>query len=238
LTDWRTVALLFIGLLAAGCAVSVVDLRDTLDLNQATFRDKLDTRAGLADEFLACTTRAYDERVAFPADRSFPDDDAGRDGPLQAIHTLITRVKEGRPSHAESLHILEDTLADWTRTSYRRLDLGKLRKVVDVIKHWHIHFDFDEDALAEDGSRFAQLLLAYNMAYFGDIRYTAGPRAGSGLQAVARNDFRWLYRPERQRLEVPGTLRRRHQAAWATRDDRSGPSGLSTDHRRPDPHFP
>ena len=68
---WRTVALLFIGLLAAGCAVSVVDLRDTLDLNQATFRDKLDSRAGLADEFLACTTRAYDERVAFqPTDRS------------------------------------------------------------------------------------------------------------------------------------------------------------------------
>lgn len=183
---WRTVALLLIGLLAAGCAVSVVDLRDTLDLNQATFRDKLDSRAGLADEFLACTTRAYDERAAVPADRSVPDDDARRDGPLRAIHTLIARVKEGRPSHAESLHILEDTLADWTRTSYRRLDLGKLRKVVDVIKHWHIHFDFDEDALAEDGSRFAQLLLAYNMAYFGDIRYTAGPRAGSGLQAVAR----------------------------------------------------
>jgi hypothetical protein len=30
------------------------------------------------------------------------------------------------------------------------------------------------------------LLLAYNKAYFGDIRYTAGPGTGSGLRAVAR----------------------------------------------------
>jgi hypothetical protein len=68
------------------------------------------------------------------------------------------------------------------------MDLHKLRKVVDVIKQWHIHFDFDEDALAEDESRFAQLLLAYNKAYFGDIRYTAESGAGSnqGLRATAR----------------------------------------------------
>jgi hypothetical protein len=185
LIDWRRFALLP-SLLAASCAVSVVDLRDTLDLNQATFQDKLATQEGLADEFLACTTRAYDERVSVPADRPVPEGDARRDGALQAIHTLVTRVKEARPSDADSLRIIEDTLADWTRTSYRRLDLGKLRKVVDAIKQWHIHFDFDEDALAEDGSRFAQLLLAYNMAYFGDIRYTPGPRTGSQPQAVAR----------------------------------------------------
>jgi hypothetical protein len=184
--DRRTVALPLIGLLAAGCAVSVVDLRDSLDLNQATFRDKLAARQDLADQFLACTTRAYDERAAFPADKRIVESDAPEDGPLGAIHALITRVKAGRPSHAESLEILEDTLADWTSTSYRRLDLRKLKKVVDVIKQWHIHFDFDEDALAEDETRFAQLLLAYNKAYFGDIGYTASPSTESGIRATAR----------------------------------------------------
>ena len=183
---WRPVALPLIGLLAAGCAVSVVNLRDALDLNQASFHDKLAAKQGLADEFVACTARAYDERAAIPPDHSLQEVDAGPDGPIRAIHTLITRVKEGRPSHAESLLILEDMLSDWKGTSYGRLDLRKLRKVVEVIKQWHVHFDFDEDALAEDGSRFAQLLLAYNKAYFGDIRYAAGPVADSDIRAVGR----------------------------------------------------
>jgi hypothetical protein len=183
---WRTVGLFLIGLLASGCSVSVVDLRDGLDINQATFHDKLAANQGLADEFLACTTRAYDERGAPSADRSVLDGNDGSPGPVRAIHALITRVKKGRPADAGSLQVLEDTLADWARTSYQRLDLHKLRKVVDVIKQWHIHFDFDEDTLAEDGTRFAQLLLAYNKAYFGDIRYAAVPAAGSGVRPVAR----------------------------------------------------
>src|SRR6185312_7462838 len=98
---WHSVVLPLVVLLAAGCAVSTAELRDSLDLNQASFQDKLAGRQVLIDEF-----------------------------------------------------------ADWTGTSYRRLDLHKLRKVVDVIRQWHGHVDFDEDALAEDGSRFAQLLLA------------------------------------------------------------------------------
>ena len=146
---WRPVVLplLGLGLLAAGCAVSAVDLRDSLDLNQASFLDKLAEQV-LIDEFSACMARPYDERTTIPANQSTPDTGGKPDGPLQAIHTLIARVKEGHPSHAESLQILEETLADWKGTSYRRLDLHKLRKVVEVIKQWHVHVDFDEDALA------------------------------------------------------------------------------------------
>jgi hypothetical protein len=66
---WRPPALSFIVLLAAGCAVSVVDLRDALDLNQSSFHDKLAANQGLADEFLTCTTRAYDERAVGKAVR-------------------------------------------------------------------------------------------------------------------------------------------------------------------------
>ena len=187
LMRWCSVALLFLGFLTTSCGVSVVTLRDNLDLNQASFHDKLAAKQGLADEFLTCTRQAYDERAGASPGTPASNDQNRLEGHVNAIHALITRAKEGRPSHAESLQVIEDTLADWQSTSYRRLDLGKLRKIVDVIKQWHIHLDFDEDALAEDASRLAQLLLAYNKAYFGDIQYVTGPSTtGKGIRAAAK----------------------------------------------------
>jgi hypothetical protein len=183
---WRPVALLFLSLLASGCAVSTVNLHHNLDLNQASYHDKLAADQELIDAFVACTARSYDERAAVPPGQPLPAPEAKSDDPLKAIRTLIGRVKEGRPSHAESLQVLEEMLRDWKETSFRRLDLHKLRKVLDVITQWHVHLDFDEDALADDGSRFAQLLLAYNKAYFGDIRYAVQSGGRSGLRAVAR----------------------------------------------------
>jgi len=186
-TRRRSVALSFIGLLTAGCGLSVLDLRDNLDFHQASFHDKLAAKQGLAKTFLACTKHAYDERAGISSEQSSSEEEQRPDGHLSAIHALITRVKATRPLHADSLEILEDALADWRSTSHRRLDLNKLRKVVDVIKQWYVHLDFDEDALAEDASRFAQLLLAYNKAYFGDIHYAAGSSAaGQGIRAVAK----------------------------------------------------
>ena len=41
LMRWSSIALLFLGLLSTSCGVSVVNLRDNLDLNQASFHDKL-----------------------------------------------------------------------------------------------------------------------------------------------------------------------------------------------------
>jgi hypothetical protein len=186
-TRRRSIALSFIGLLTAGCGLSVLDLRDDLDFNQASFHDKLAAKQGLVKTFLACTKHAYDEGAGISSEQSSSEEEQRPDGHLSPIHALITRVKATRPLHADSLEILENALADWRSTSHRRLDLNKLRKVVDVIKQWYVHLDFDEDALAEDASRFAQLLLAYNKAYFGDIHYAAGPSAaGQGIRAVAK----------------------------------------------------
>lgn len=183
---WRPVVLLLLDLLASGCAVSAVDLHNRLDLNQSSYRDKLGADQELIGAFTACTSRPYDERAAAPTGPSIPDGAVKSDDPLQAIRTLIARVREGRPSHAESLQILDDMLRDWKESSFRRLDLHKLRRVVDVITQWHVHLDFDEDALSEDESRFAQLLLAYNTAYFGDIRYAVQSDGRSGLRTIAR----------------------------------------------------
>lgn len=52
-TRRRSVALSFIGLLTAGCWFSVLDLRDNLDFNQASFHDKLAAKEALAKAFLA-----------------------------------------------------------------------------------------------------------------------------------------------------------------------------------------
>jgi len=97
---WHSVVLPLVVLLAAGCAVSTAELRDSLDLNQASFQDKLAGRQVLIDEFAACTARAYDEQATIPANQSTPDAGGKPDGPLQAIHTLIARVKEGHPTGA------------------------------------------------------------------------------------------------------------------------------------------
>ena len=48
-------------------------------------------------------------------------------------------------------------------------------------------FGLDEDKLEQDSSRFARMLLAYNKAYFGDLRFTArSDSAGVGLRGVVK----------------------------------------------------
>jgi hypothetical protein len=69
---------------------------------------------------------------------------------------------------------------DFADPSRRRLDLNQLRLLTDAIRDWQAQLDFDEDALARDTSLFAQLLVAYNRAYFGDVRYVIAPNTTSG----------------------------------------------------------
>ena len=59
--------------------------------------------------------------------------------------------------------------------------------MLDIIRQWHAHVDFDEDALAQNTSRFAQLLLAYNKAYFGDVQFVPEPTPpNGGLRGVLK----------------------------------------------------
>src|SRR5262249_16273367 len=120
---WSSVALPVIGLIVTGCAASVVELRDNLDLNQASFHDKLAAKQGVTDEFLACTARAYDERTGASPDRSSADGVRQVDEYDDAIHALIGRIKEKHQARGDSVQVIEETLADWKSTSYRRLDL-------------------------------------------------------------------------------------------------------------------
>lgn len=166
-------------LLFAGCSSSSLDLRDDLDLHRSSFRDKLATNQALAQRFLACTTQTASDKA-----ENHQLSGAGSLGPVRA---LIQRIREQRPQHADSLMALQDMASELTATSRRRLSLTDLHAVVDSVRRWHAHLDFDEDDLSQDASRFARLLLAYNTAYFGNLQFKKNPTAsGSGLHAVVK----------------------------------------------------
>jgi hypothetical protein len=193
---WPVLAMTSVCLFTAGCGLSSLDLRNDLDFHKASFHDKLAADRALAEEFFACSKQAYDEQMLAPdrneratdtLAKSRPDGNRLTDGHLSPVHALIQRIKERRQGQADSLHTLEDLLSDWNGGARGRLDLDKLRKVVDVIKQWHDHLDFDEDALAEDPSRFGQLLLAYNKAYFGGVQFAEGKAdSGAGIRVAAK----------------------------------------------------
>ncbi len=186
----------FVGVATSGCGLSPLQLRTNFDLNKASFYEKLEADRALAQAFLACTTQAYDERTATQnvtlqtadAPPTSPSSlNAHGHGHLGPVHAVIERLKQHHREHADSLLTLEDLVRDWKNDTHGRLDLNKLRKIVDVVNRWHVHLDFDEDALAGDTSRFSQLLLAYNKAYFGNIRFAAGrAESGRGVRAAAK----------------------------------------------------
>jgi hypothetical protein len=179
----------------AGCGLPTLDLRDQLDLHRVSFYDKLTAQNPLAQEFLACTRQAHDEPKtgpgtvepagSSPLGTSSADESRLSGLAFRPIRTLVERVKAYRPNEADSLLALQELFADGEFLHHRRLDLGKLRRVVDIIRQWHAHVDFDEDALAQNTSRFAQLLLAYNKAYFGDVQFVPEPTPpGGGVRGV------------------------------------------------------
>ncbi|HXH85194.1 MAG TPA: hypothetical protein VNI35_00120, partial [Nitrospira sp.] len=200
-------------LFTAGCGIQTLSLHEPVDLFRASFREKLGAQSAFAKDFLACTMQAYDERTALAPETeragssssvaSSADDVKPDSSAVSPIRALIERVKAKRQIQADSLLVLEDLVQDWKDESHQRLDLNKLNKVVDMIQQWQDHLDFDEDDLAQDSSRFAQLLLAYNKAYFGDLQFAVEPNvSGVGIRAVTkvtssgftdRNGNSWIF---------------------------------------------
>ena len=176
------------GFVTSGCSRSVVDLHESIDLYNLSFREKVAAQQDIADKFLACTKKPFTERSSEHADPAPPTKASAKDTDLlNPVRALVEGIKETHRSHGESLAVLEDALSDWFDRSGERIDLDKLQRVVDVVRRWHGHLDFDEDELSRDASRFAQLLLAYNKAYFGDITFSGEQTvSGKGIRVVTR----------------------------------------------------
>lgn len=180
------IALLTLPLLTA-CTSSFIDLRENLDVHRSSFEEKLASDSAKMEQYRACTQQAHDGSslpLSIATDTlatrtaSSPITIGGRlRAPVQA---LVERIHDRIGGNAASLSVLSDMAGDFADPSHRRLDLDKLRLLTDAIRHWHVHLDFDDEALARDTSLFAQLLLAYNRAYFGDVRYAIAPNSASG----------------------------------------------------------
>ena len=185
--------LLLVLLLQTACSSSVLQLRDQLDLHRGTFREKLADKKELTAKFLACTRQAHDE---LPRDRRNtgtspqtlaqlpPEGQATSVRPLAAV---IEKIRRRHQDKAASLSILAHVLDDLANESNARIDVDKLKQVLEAARQWQGHLGLDEDQLEQDSSRFARTLLAYNKAYFGDLSFTARPdAAGGGLHGVAK----------------------------------------------------
>lgn len=163
-----------------GCTSSLIDLRENLDVNRSSFEEKLAGDSIKREQFKACVQQAHDgtplpltiKNTASPMPIG-----AGLRTPVQAV---VERLRHRTGNTAASLQVLSDMAGDFADPARRRLDLDKLRILTGAIRHWHAHLDFDDDALAQDSSLFARLLLAYNRAYFGDLTFSAAPDAATG----------------------------------------------------------
>ena len=170
----------------AGCGLPTLELRDQLDLHRVSFDDKLIDKETLAKVFLSCTRQAHDEPMT-GSDTVSTDEHHSSGLIFRPIGALVERVKAHRRKQTEPLLALQELFANDELLHRQRLDLEKLRRVADLIRQWHVHIDFDEDDLAQDTSRFAQLLLAYNKAYFGDVQFVPEPTPpGRGVRGVLK----------------------------------------------------
>jgi len=116
--------------------------------------------------------------MARPCNAMSPITTGGR---LRApVHALLERIHSRAANNAASLLILSDMVDEFADPAHRRLNLDKLRRISDAIRHLHTHLDFDEDSFAQDTSLFSRLLIAYNQAYFGDLKFAVAPDAASG----------------------------------------------------------
>jgi hypothetical protein len=191
MTRWSNAvcALLVILLVQAGCSSSVLQLRDQPDLHHGDFRQKLGGKKELVTKFLACTKQAHDEPLNEHRDAgTAPEPLSLQTSEKQAMSVrplaaVIETIRRRHPDKGASLSILADVANDATS----RIDLGKLKQVIEAAGQWDGHLGLDEDQLDQDSSRFARTLLAYNKAYFGDLSFTARPAvSGGGLLGVVK----------------------------------------------------
>ena len=166
----------------AGCASPILQLNE-----QSEFYKKVKGDTELAKQFLSCSRQNYHDQAteSAPAAPSIPaTGQAPSAAPaLPAVETAVAESPELKAD--EDIRVLLDLIRDMDDPTERKIDIGRLIRIGEMGKRLHARFRIDEDRLAQDSSLFAQLLLAYNKAYFGDIQFRTQPtQTGSGLQGV------------------------------------------------------
>ena len=186
-------ALLVILLLQAGCSSSVLQLRGQLVLYRGELRQKLADNKELLEKFLTCTGQAHDEPLserpdsAISLDPLFQQFSNGHATSVRPLTAVIDRILRRQPDKGTSLSVLVGAFDDMANDANARVDVNKLKQVMEVTREWFGHPGLDEDQLEQDSSRFSQMVLTYNKAYFGDLTFAARTdTAGGGLKGVVK----------------------------------------------------
>jgi hypothetical protein len=166
----------------AGCASPILQLSE-----QSGFYEKVKGNAELAKQFLSCSRQAYQDQAAESA-AAAPSIAASEHAPstapaLPAVEAAVADSPQLKAD--EDIRVLLDLIRDMDDPTVRKVDIGRLIRIAEMEKRFHARFRIDEDRLAQDTSLFAQLLLAYNKAYFGDIQFRTQPtQTGTRVQGV------------------------------------------------------
>ncbi|SLM47776.1 protein of unknown function [Nitrospira japonica] len=141
-----------------GCVSTGPDGPKPFDLHLQSYRERLAAEPVLSRQFRACLAQVRD---------SDPEAD---DEPITPVRALIRKVRERDPVAGDSLSNLQDLVAGLIQDKGRSLDIVSLKGVVAAARLWQERIDVEEEDLAKGASRFARLLVAYNKAYFGNLR--------------------------------------------------------------------
>ncbi len=166
----------------AGCASPILQLGE-----QSALYEKVKGNAELAKQFLSCIRQAYGDQTAKSASATPsipPRVQAPSAAPaLPAVEAAVADSPQLKAD--EDIRGLLDLIRDMDNSTDRKVDIGHLVRIAEMGKRLHARFRIDEERLAQDNSLFAQLLLAYNKAYFGDIQFRTQPMlTGPGIQGV------------------------------------------------------
>jgi hypothetical protein len=166
----------------AGCASPILKLSE-----QSGLYEKVKGNAELAKQFLSCSRQAYQDQATESASATPSAATSGQaPSAAPALPAVEAAVADSPQLKAdEDIRGLLDLIRDMDDPTERKVDIGRLIRIAEMGKRLHGRFRIDEDRLAQDTSLFAQLLLAYNKAYFGDLQFRAQPtQTGSGIQGV------------------------------------------------------
>ena len=155
------------------------------DKQQARLYADLQQDKVLLKKFRECSFRPYGD----PSSAATADAEPREAAPAPSVRPLQMLINNSTLSNDEDVAGLLQVIADLADPSQHKIDfhphLGRLKNVMELAKRFHSRVRLEEDKLIKEGRPFERLLVAYNRAYFGEIKFTASAGKG-GVKGVVK----------------------------------------------------
>jgi len=154
------------------------------DKQQARLYADLQQDKVLLKKFRECSFRPYGE----PSIAETGDAELREAAPAPSTRPLQRLIKNSTLNDDEDVSGLLQVVADLADPSQHKIDfhshLDRLKNVMELAKRFHSRVRLEEDKLIKDGRPFERLLVAYNRAYFGEIKFSASAGKGGAKGVV------------------------------------------------------